>query len=86
VTEPNPPAQATTRDLGLAIRDALSFDLAEPFRCYVKDKHGDLEPTSYFTVDDVDVSDPHNPLVYITNEDGTCCRFRVRIVSLGGYE
>jgi len=72
---------ATTKDLGIAIRDMLVR--SDPYEVFATNLDGDLDPVSEFVVDDVDVSDPHNPLVYITNEDGTTARFRVRIIAIG---
>ena len=66
--------QATTRDVGLAIRDFLE---GRDFQLYVDGKDGDLLHGGDATADVVDASDPNNLNVVLDNGQ----TFTVRIIA-----
>jgi len=72
-----PAIAPNTRDLGLAIRDALEG--VEPF---VYDDEGDTV-CGKFTVDFIDVSDAHNPVLHCVTRDGANLIFTLHIVAGG---
>jgi len=70
----NPPVKnilMNTRDIGLALRDFL-----EEMDIFHFDEHGN-ETEHQQTVETVDVSDPHNPVIWLDNGQ----RFLVHIVA-----
>lgn len=71
----------TTADLSLAIRDALGALDNHDFPVF---GWGDDDPSvlGSFGVEFVDVSDVHNPIVQVANDDGSMSRFRLAITRI----